>query len=267
MSYHGLGVTASASLNFSGGGFSASGSAGGGSAGSGSSGDYIWDSTCNLGSRGGTKQAVADASGFTFSCNNGYACKGGPGKTTTCTTPGVTGTSSGPPAPIGPCGSVGARASNAKNGYTYTYCNDDRMYVRDPNGKFEVFSQKEVGGAFAAGSAIMPKAPTTTTMNVSSLFSKPATTMAPTSWMFQPARTQDVVAPPPQAPPVDDGLSTGVMAGIAVGAVALIGGVVYLATRKKLCRTTVLVSPISRAASTSIRWRRGRCLLASAPST
>jgi hypothetical protein len=244
MSYHGLGVTASASLNFSGGGFSASGSAGGGSAGSGSSGDYIWDSTCNLGSRGGTKQAVADASGFTFSCNNGYACKGGPGKTTTCTTPGVTGTSSGPPAPIGPCGSVGARASNAKNGYTYTYCNDDRMYVRDPNGKFEVFSQKEVGGAFNAGSAIMPKAPATTTLNASSLFSKPATTLnasslfskpattlATTSWMFQPARTQDVVAPPPQATPVDDGLSTGAMVGIAVGAVALIGGVVYLATR------------------------------------
>lgn len=226
MSYHGLGVTASASLNFSGGGFSASGSAGGGSAGSGSSGDYIWDSTCNLGSRGGTKQAVADASGFTFSCNNGYACKGGPGKTTTCTTPGVTGTSSGPPAPIGPCGSVGARTSNAKNGYTYTYCNDDRMYVRDPNGKFEVFSQKEVGGALTSGKSVVSP----TTLNVSSLFTKPAATLATTS-MFRPTPVQDV-SPPTVPVTGDEGLSTGAMVGIGLGVIALAGGVVYMATRR-----------------------------------
>lgn len=263
MSYHGLGTaSASASFSFSAPSTSFSASTGGGSAGGGSSGDYIWDATCTLGSRGGTKQAVADASGFTFSCNNGYACKGGPGKTTTCTTPGVTGTSSGPPAPIGPCGSVGARTSNAKNGYTYTYCNDDRMYVRDPSGKFQVFSQKEVGGAFNAGSALLAKP---TTLNASSLFSKPAATLATTS-MFQPAPVQDV-SPPPVTATGEDGLSTGAMVGLAVGAVALIGGVVYFATRGRLCRTEDLGSPTSRAASTSIRWRQGRCQRASAPST
>jgi hypothetical protein len=224
MSYHGLGASASASvsLNASGTSFSSSFGAGGGGGGG---PDYIWDATCNLGPRGGTKQAVSDASGFTFSCNNGYACKGGPGKTTTCTSPGSSATVPGPPAPPGPCGSVGARTSNAKNGYTYTYCNDDRMYVRDPNGKFEVFSQKEVGGAFNAGAALLAKP---TTLNASSLFNKP--TKVANTTMFRPAPAQDVVAPPPQ---VEDGLSAGAMVGIGLGLAALVGGVAYLATRNR----------------------------------
>jgi hypothetical protein len=139
------------------------------------------------------------------------------------------------------------------------------MYVRDPNGKFEVFSQKEVGGAFAAGSAIMPKAPATTTLNVSSLFSKPAPIridgtqgtgrpsntsasqtldMTGKGWMFAPKTILEDTGPKSPPTEVDCSVpgsclpSTGAMVGIAVGAVVLIGGVAYLAMRKKLCRTT-----------------------------
>lgn len=254
MSYHGIGGSASASmsLNASGTSFSSSFGSGGGGGGGGS--DHIWDLTCNLGPRGGTKTAVADPSGFTFVCNNGYSCKGGPGKTTACKEPGGSVSVPGPPAPIGPCGSVGARASNAKNGYTYTYCNDDWMYVRDPSGKFQVFSQKEVGGALSAGSAILAKPTTPTSLNMSWLYqpkaTAPATLNASSLFSSGPtlASTKMFAAPPPlevmqevekNPREVDCSVpgsclpSTGAMVGIGLGVLALAGGVFYMVTRSR----------------------------------
>jgi hypothetical protein len=125
------------------------------------------------------------------------------------------------------------------------------MYVLDPKGKWEVFSQKEVGGAFNAGSAIMPK---TTTLDMSWLFpSKPSS--PPTlnaSAAFQPkktlATTKMFAAPPPlevmqegeKAPrEVDCSVpgsclpSTGAMVGIGLGLAALVGGVAYMAKRNR----------------------------------
>ena len=242
MSYHGLGAgfTASASLNTSGGSVSYSGSSSGKS-------DYIWDITCA--SRGGVRGVVSKFGEVSFTCNNGHACRQPFGTMYwQCTDPSG---AKAPPPPPGPkpCSAVqvsdpcptGTKSTSQKNGYVYTFCKDDTMFVRSPDCSVQKYSQREVGAA------LNPGAPKTLSFDVSkALMVQPEPWLAlnankalfgskPTLYtgtLFQPSRSQEaatpVVSPVPES---EDTMSTGTKVAIGLGVLAVAGGIFYLSRR------------------------------------
>lgn len=254
MSYHGLGnFQASTSISLGPGGLNTSVTSSGLPSGSGKS-DYIWDRTCD--SRGGVRAVVNKFGEASFVCNDGHACRQPFGSMVwNCTNPSG---AKAPPPPPGPkpCGvqisdpcATGTKLRSEKNGYVYTFCKDDTMFVRAPDCSVQKFSQKEVGSALTSG------APRSSTLYTGTLFDvskvllaqpEPLATLdvtkatfgvkKPTLYtgtLFRGRTASDVTPSSPPSPPTgEDTMSTGTKVAIGVGVLAVIAGIAYAATRR-----------------------------------